>query len=304
MLRGDRIKVCLFLPLACLGMMGWLAAQNPPLTSTAPPVAIQGHNLPASPDELVRQAIDNELRATASHEHFQYRGEKQAPSGITTRQYVETNDGTVARALAYNHQPLTADQQRKEEARLQKLSHDPEAQQKHRKDAQEEDERVKKMLKAMPDAFLYKYDGVEEGPQGRLVKLRFTANPNFDPPNRETQIYRGMEGTMLIQIAEKRLAVLNANLVRSVSFGWGILGHLDPGGHFTVRQTKIAADRWETTDMTLKFAGRALFFHKINIDEHDTESAFQRIPDNLSLSQGVEWLQRQEQQIAQKQPQQ
>src|SRR5437868_5186096 len=226
------------------------------------------------------------------------------PGRFTTRQYVETNDGTVARALAYNHQPLTADQQRKEEARLQKLSHDPEAQQKHRKDAQEEDERVKKMLKAMPDAFLYQYDGVEEGPQGRLVKLRFTANPNFDPPNRETQIYRGMEGTMLIQIAEKRLAVLNANLVRSVSFGWGILGHLDPGGHFIVRQTKIAADRWETTDMTLKFTGRALFFHKINIDEHDTESAFQRIPDNLSLSQGVEWLQRQGQQIAQKQPQQ
>src|SRR5207249_7492244 len=118
---------------------------NPPLTSTAPPVAIQGHNLSASPNELVRQAIDNELRATASHERFQYRGEKQTPSGSTTRQYVETNDGTIARAIAYNHQPLSSDQQRKEEARLQKLARDPDAQQKHRKDAQEEEERVKKM---------------------------------------------------------------------------------------------------------------------------------------------------------------
>src|SRR5436853_5863588 len=103
MLRRDRTKVCLLVPLACLGMMGWLAAQNPPLTSTAPSVAIQDHNLPASPNELVRQAIDNELRATASHEHFQYRGEKQTPSGITTRQYVETNDGTVARDIENAH---------------------------------------------------------------------------------------------------------------------------------------------------------------------------------------------------------
>jgi hypothetical protein len=299
MLCGGKTKTALFLPVLCVLLAGWLIAQDPPTTST-PPAGIQGHNLPASPNELVRQAIDNELRATASHERFQYRGEKQTPNGTTTRQYVETNDGTVARAVAYNHQPLTADQQRKEEERLQKLSRDPEAQQKHRKDAQEEDERVKKMLKAMPDAFIYRYDGEEEGPQGWLVKLRFTANPNFNPPNRETQIYRGMEGTMLIQLAEKRLAVLNANLVRSVSFGWGILGHLDPGGHFIVKQTKIAADRWETTDMTLKFTGRALFFHKINIDEHDTESDFQRVPDNLSLSQGVEWLERKELQVAQK----
>src|SRR5438067_9264319 len=300
MFCGSPTKPCLLL-LACLGVIGSSAAQTIPGHSTPPPAGVQGHNLPASPNELVRQAIDNELRATASHERFQYRGEKQTPGGSTSRQYVETNDGTVARTIAYNHQSLTADQQRKEEARLQKLSHDPDAQQKHRKDAQEEDERVKKMLKAMPDAFLYQYDGVEEGPQGRLVKLRFTANPNFDPPNRETQIYRGMEGTMLIQIAEKRLAVLNANLVRSVSFRWGSLGHLDPGGHFTVRQTKIAADGSETTDMTLKFAGRALFSRQINIAEHDTESAFQRIPDNLSLSQGIEWLERQEQQVAQKQ---
>src|SRR5256885_12610037 len=186
MLCTDRIKTWLFLPVACLAVIGASAAQTVSGNSQPPPTAIKTHNLPGSPNELVRQAIDNELRATASHERFQYRGEKQTPSGSTTRQYAETNDGTIARAIAYNHQPLSSDQQRKEEARLQKLARDPDAQQKHRKDAQEEEERVKKMLKAMPDAFDYQYDGVEESPQGQLVKLRFKANPNFDPPNRET----------------------------------------------------------------------------------------------------------------------
>jgi hypothetical protein len=77
---------------------------------------------------------------------------------------------------------------------------------------------------------------------------------------------------------------------RDVSFGWGILGHLDKGGHFFVAQSKIGPDRWEATEMNIQFTGKALLFKTINLRQVETLSDFRRVPDNLSLAQGIDIL--------------
>jgi hypothetical protein len=132
-----------------------------------------------------------------------------------------------------------------------------------------------------------------------VVRLKFQPNPKFNPPSRETEIYRGMEGTMLINAKEKRLVEMAANLTKQVNFGWGIFGHLDPGGYFVVKQSKISPDRWETTEMRLKFTGRALMFHKINIDEKESETDFHPAPQNLTLASGIDYLQQHSTELAQ-----
>jgi hypothetical protein len=257
-------------------------------------------SLPASANDLVRQAITNELNAAEPTERFQFREHKQTPSGSKTEEIIETNEGAVGRQIAINDVPLNAAQDRQEQARLQKLLTDPQTQQKHRKSQQEDLERVRKMLGALPDAFLYRYDGTQNSQYGPLVRLQFEPNPNFKPADRETQVYRGMHGEMLIEPHDRRLAEMNAELFQKVNFGWGIFGRLDPGGHFTVKQTKISPVRWETTEMTLKFTGKVLLFKKLNIDERDTESDFRPAPQKLTLAQGIALLQKHSPEVAQR----
>lgn len=256
-------------------------------------------SLPSSANELVRQAINNELKADHPNEHFWFREHKQTPTGSRVEQILETEDGDVGMQVSLNDVPLNQAQQKQEQARLQKLMTDPTAQQKHKKSAQEDLDRVRKMLGALPDAFIYQYDGTQNSPNGPLVRLRFEPNPNFKPQDRETQVYRGMRGAMLIEPHDRRLAEMNAELFQRVNFGWGIFGRLDPGGHFTVKQSKISRTRWETTEMTLKFTGHVLLFKKLNIDERDSESDFRPAPRGLTLTQGIEMLEHQSAELAQ-----
>ena len=257
-------------------------------------------SLPANANELVRQAINNELKADHPNEHFWFRERKQTPTGSRVEQIVETEDGDVGMQISLNDSPLNASQQKQEQARLQKLLTDPGAQQKHKKSAEEDLDRVRKMLGALPDAFTYRYDGTQNSANGTLVRLSFEPNPDFKPQDRETQVYRGMRGAMLIEPHDRRLAEMNAELFQHVNFGWGIFGRLDPGGHFTVKQTKISPMRWETTEMTLKFTGRVLLFKKLNIDERDSESDFRAAPRGLTLTQGIQMLEHQSAELAQR----
>jgi len=265
--------------------------------------------LPAMPQvpaqELVRRAIANEDKASKEKIRFIYRLRTETPkTGAITKELVETNDGVVARLIAVNDKPPTAEEREKDDERLAKLVSDPLARAAKRKQQKEDEERTTRMVKALPDAFLYQYDGIEPGKNGQqLIRLKFKPNPNYDPPNRELQVYQGMEGAMLVDPSDERLVKIEAHLFKGVNFGWGILGHLDPGGRFEVGQSRVGGDRWEVTEMRLKFTGKILLFKSLNINEYETAFDYRRAPDNLSFVQGIEFLKKQPEFLAEQKQQ-
>jgi len=269
--------------------------------------AAQQASPPATPQvpaqELVRRVIANEDKASQEHLRFLYRLRTETPkAGAITKELVETNEGVVARLIAVNDKPPTAEERQKDDERLQKLASDPQMRTAKRKQQKEDEERTTRMVKALPDAFLYEYDGFETGKDGQqLVRLTFKPNPKYEAPNRELQVYYGMEGSMLVDPGEERLVKIQARLFKGVNFGWGILGHLDPGGQFEVEQSRVGGDRWEVTEMRLRFTGKILLFKSLNINEHETAFDYRRAPDNLSFVQGVEFLKKQPEYLAEKQ---
>ena len=271
-----------------------LAGQQPP--SVLPQIPAQ---------ELVRRAIANEDKASKEHLRFLYRLRTETPkAGAITKEVLETNDGVVARLIAVNDRPPTAEERQKDDERLQKLASDPQVRDAKRKQQKEDEERTTRMVKALPDAFLYEYDGFAPGKNGQqVIRLKFKPNPKYEAPNRELQVYYGMAGSMLIDPSQERLVKIQARLFKGVNFGWGILGHLDPGGQFEVEQSRVGGDRWEVTDMRLRFTGKILLFKSLNISEHETAFDYRRAPDNLSFADGVEFLKKQPEFLAEKQPQ-
>jgi hypothetical protein len=267
--------------------------------SAPPPAAPQ---VPAQ--ELVRRVIANEEKASKEEVHFLYRlRTEKGKTGAITKELVETNEGVVARLIAVNDKPPTAEQRRKDDQHLERLARDPQARAAKQKQQKDDEERTTRMVRALPDAFLYQYDGFEAGENGQpMIRLKFKPNPAFSVPSRELQVYYGMEGAVLIEPSSERLVRIQARLFKGVNFGWGILGHLDPGGRFDIQQSRVGGgDRWEVTDMRLRFTGKILLLKSLNIDEHETAFDYRRAPDNLSFVQGIEFLKKQPEFLAEKQ---
>lgn len=240
------------------------------------------------PLELVRKAVANEAHAANDNTYYMYRARKETPKGVEVKQYVETTQGTVGRVIAYDDKPLDATQRQVEDQRLQRIVDDPKELAKKRQSQKQDSDRVTRMVTTLPDAFLYQFESEETAPNGhRVVKLKFTPNPNFDPPSHEQQVFTGMNGTMVVDATANRIAEINGTLFRDVGFGWGILGHLDKGGRFVVIQADVGDGHWQTVRTMLSFTGRALFFHAINIKSTETASDFHRLPNNLTFAQGV-----------------
>ena len=90
----------------------------------------------------------------------------------------------------------------------------------------------------------------------------------------------------------KRLAAFNGHLTQDVKFGLGLLGHLDKGGHFEVRQAEVAPGHWDMTSMSVEMTGKALLFKSIGVQEKETRRDFRQVSDDLTLTQAADILNR------------
>lgn len=288
MLPGIRLPFLFAAGAAAMMLAGPAAAQS----SVAAPAE--------SAQELVRRVIAHELAEEAKPVPYICRLRREDPKGSWTRDILETRDGLVARLIASNGRPATPEERARDDQHLQRLLEHPDEQRKRRERQQRDEEKVRAMIRAMPDAFFYDYDGSEPGPRGDLVRLKFRRNPKFDPPTRETLVFKGMEGMALVEPRDLRVVRIEATLVEDVTLGWGLLARLHKGGHFTLEQSLVPGGNWETTKMTLDFTGKAFLFKTIRIQQTQTVSDFRPAPTGLSLAEGIALLKKQNGAVAEK----
>jgi hypothetical protein len=60
----------------------------------------------------------------------------------------------------------------------------------------------------------------------------------------EARVFHDMEGEMWVDCKQERLAGFDGHLTQAVKFGFGLVGHLDKGGHFEVRQAEVVPGHW------------------------------------------------------------
>ena len=258
-----------------------------------------------SADQLVRETVAHELAAAndTSIKHM-FRSRRQTPRGSQTRLYVETTGPMAGMLIAINDQPLSPQQKDAEIGRLNWLVSNPDQLRRKRAREKEDADRSLRIVRALPYAFRYQYAGTQMGDAslGRagdeLVRLEFTPNPAYNPPSRVEQVLQGMQGYLLIDASEKRLARIDGTLFRDVAFGWGIFGRLDKGGHFLVQQADVGEGCWELTAMSLRITGKILLLKNISMISDEVFSDFQRVPADLTFARGVEMLKTEQEKLA------
>jgi hypothetical protein len=243
---------------------------------------------PASEEQLalIARAAERERVELENPKPYRYQERLDWNWGSETRQVIETAEGRADRIILSNGEPLSPEQQVKQQHRLEKLLSDHDALKNELKDQKSETQHRIRIVKAFPKAFFFDYAGVEKG----LLRFNFRPDPDFSPKDRETQMYRGMQGSVWIEPTQERIVRIEGILVKDVNFGWGIVGHLNKGGIYEISQTQLSPGTWRITKLNVDLKGKTFLINSFRLQRKETNSRFQPVSSELTFQEAVQEL--------------
>jgi len=264
-------------------LAGLLLAMEPLVASSQPP------DIP----KIVREASWNELHSSGPPHYFRYRTSEQDPDGSNVKLVIQTRDGTVVRTINKGGQPLSAEANAVEIARLKNLLAHPEIQQKRHRSESQNSNREDELVRMLPDAFVYTYEGMVKGPNGPCYRLSSIPNPSFVPPDREGEVFHGMVGELWIDQSQLRIVKIDAHLISDVNFGWGVLGKLYRGGSILEENADVGepnVHHWESTQLRLRLTGKILMIKSVDYSTTQVFTDFHPVPSDTTYQQAIQML--------------
>ncbi len=251
-------------------------------------VAQAQNNVPAeSAQQLVKDVMYNELADRQCDSFWAYRSIRISGSQDIVREQVETGKGPIFRVLEDHNRPLDAEQRQKEDERLQNLVSHPGAMTNVQQDHLKDEERLERVIKMLPDAFLYEYDGPAEGDQ---VRLSYQPNPAYTPSSYEGRVVHALSGTLVVNQRLKRMVSMKGQMLYRVDFGYGLLGYIEKGGTFEIRREHVSETRWKTNLVDVHIQGRVFLLHTVAKDQREERTNFRPVPHDISLTAAKQLL--------------
>jgi hypothetical protein len=232
---------------------------------------------------VVSKMVENELNAQKNPRYWMYLDNKRERNHSQVDRVLQLPECWMTWPVSIDGRPPTAAERQHARGEIDKLVHDQDARRKNHRDIESDLQKANSVLKILPEAFLF----IRDGRAGRSIKLKFRPDPKYDPSSNEAKVFHRMQGTLLIDAAEIRLARLNGYLISDVDFGLGILGKVYRGGTFEVVQSRLLPKVWEVSRLDVHISGRALLFHTIGEQQHETKTQFKRVPSGLTLAQAA-----------------
>jgi hypothetical protein len=223
--------------------------------------------LDAPPLTWVQAAVDNELKVIAPDglPAVRCRQRRIDAKGDTTRELIETQEGTVARLVERDGRPLTASEDADERQRLQGILDSPgDFLKHHARDKQQRDDAVQ-LVRLLPQAMLYSYTPGQPQPKGAQrpqIVIDYQPNPAFHPPSTRAELLSGIEGRVL----------------RPVDFGYGLVARVFPGGTIEFEQADAGNGRWVYSHITEDVTVRILMVKNILQKSEATSWDFRLLP--------------------------
>ncbi len=255
----------------------------------APPALPEG-----TPQSWAQAAAQNELGIIDNDGSvpLRYRTRKIDDKGDTTREVIETRQGSVARLIARNGQVLTAAEDAAERTRLQEeLASPSEFIKRHKRASATRQDEVE-LIQLLPQAMINVYAPGQPQPPGaasRQVVLDFRPNPAFKPPSLVDDVLTGFEGRVWIDPQSHRMTRIEGRVLHPVNFGWGLLGRIYPGGTVEFEQVNAGGSRWVYSHLDAHLTVRVIV-KTVPFDDKMTASDFQVLPASVSLEQGIRML--------------
>lgn len=226
------------------------------------------------PKALMIKSIGNYDRDWRAGMHFGY-----SQTDVTLSDGTKVVEGSEVvplegtpyeRLITKNGKPLSAEDQRKEDAKYEKT-----LKQRQNESPAERAARIKKyedersFLKDLPNAYEFKLLG-EDTVDGRPAWiLGLTPLPDFVPTTPHGSMLKHITGKLWIDKQTTQWAKAEAHVIDTISIGW-ILARIGPGAEITLAMTPVTDSIWMPKQICINGSAKVLMVHNKNLNEQLT----------------------------------
>jgi hypothetical protein len=189
--------------------------------------------------------------------------------------------GSPYRCLeAINDEPLSTENQRKEEKQLQnaiarRCGESKQQTEKRVREYKKDLERDHRLIEKMTSAFTFKVVN-ETTIEGRKTwHLDATPRPDFQPDDKETKVLTGMRGKLWIDEETFQWKKVEAQVIHPVSIE-GFLARVEPGTKFEFAQAPVPGGVWLPSQFSFGSKAKVFSFIEHNTQDHETYSDYQK----------------------------
>lgn len=249
----------------------------------------------SAPRSWVEAAAANEERIIDDDGSFplRYRMRKVDTKNDTTRDIIETRQGSVARLVQRNGQPITAAEDALERDRLNGMINSPSEFIKHHKHDSAARSYSITLVRQLPQAMIFTYvPGQPQPPDAssRQIVIDFKPDPAFKPKAMIENVLTGLEGRAWIDAKSMRVTRIEARVLHAVDFGWGMLARIFPGGTVEFEQAHAGGERWAYSHVRENLTVREMMVKTVQQHAVMDAADFQILPAPVSYQEAIHML--------------
>ena len=201
---------------------------------------------------------------------------------------IETAMGKIRLLLAEDGKTLSPERLVAEKAKLNDIAVHPEAFQRREQSMKNDEQHAEQMLALLHKAFLFD----EPHADGSDLRIGYRPDPAYQPKTMEEKVLHSMSGAVLVDEKTLQLHRIEGKVPSDVSLGYGILGTIHAGSTFSTEHEMEPGGEWKDALVNTAIEGKAMLFKEIGRNEHVVHSEFKRLPDNISVADAVQLLER------------
>lgn len=280
------------LAFAAILWAGCAFAQNPDPASTSTSTAAStlspldltpdasGTVPPAQIRELLRRAEEKDLENDKRQRDYTYieREERHHLDGhgavkkmeSRTSEVLEIYGEPVDRLTAKDDKPLSADEAKKEDEKIQKIidKRKSESESDRRKRLEHEEksrEDDRKFVLEIADAFNFRLVGSEVIDGIDTWVLEGEPRPGYEPKRRDARMLSKFKGRVWIDKADAQWVKLDITAIDTIAVGW-VLARIQKGAHVLVEMTRVNDEVWLPKHVLFHIDARVALFKKYDED--------------------------------------
>jgi len=240
-------------------------------------------HLPASAQdvtEIIQKSVEANNRDWKADPQFDNFETDRIGQGTKTYDVTFLFGSPYQRLVAVNGNELTGDQKAAEQKKFDQVLSQRKAEsaeQRSRRIAKYEADRRRDhvMLEQLVAAFNFTLQGEEQlGPYSVYV-LKATPRPGYRPPNRDSRVLPGMEGTLWIDKSSFQWVKVEAHVIRPVDIE-GFVAKVEPGTRFELESLPVEGDIWLPKHYMMNANAKLLGIISHHSQEDDTYFNYRR----------------------------
>jgi hypothetical protein len=228
------------------------------------------------------QAVESDWKAAPVYECLER--DQDSGGGSRTYQDLMIMGSPYQRLIDVNDKPLSPPEQKEQELKLERTVQRRRNETEHERaqriaDYHRSRERDHLFLEQLIKAFNFTLVGQQEMEGYSVYVLNAVPRPDYQPPNMEAEVLKGMQGTLWIDQKTYQWVRVEARVMRPV---WieGFVAKVRPGTEFELDRMPVEGDIWLPKHFMMKARAKILFLFNHNSSEDDAYYDYHKIAPN------------------------